>query len=90
VYAFDINFYCCPKEIGISKVFQAAKFTFGIDTAFFFFSFPIADNLNNVLKYFLNNVIYLEYLITLCFSLRIISFEIRPIINANLLGKKIL
>lgn len=54
----------------------------------FFFPFPITDNLNNVLKYFLNNVIYLEYLITLCFSLRIISFEIRSIINANLLGKK--
>lgn len=54
----------------------------------FFFPFPITDNLNNVLKYILNNVIYLEYLITLRFSLRIISFEIRSIINANLLGKK--
>lgn len=82
---FDINnFHFYPKETRVGKV-QQQNFTFATDTAFLK---PITDNnLNNVLKYFLNNAIYLEILILLCFSLRIISFEIRSIKNANLLGK---
>lgn len=36
VYIFDINFHFYPKETGIGKVLQTAKFHIARDTTFFF------------------------------------------------------
>ena len=57
------------------ELVRSFKTKFHICNRYCFFFNPIPENnLNNVLKYFLNNIIYLEILLSLCFSLRLISF----------------